>query len=295
MVRVEYDGGHFIVTRRYWARAANPLATKFSPLVAGPREHRRYVGRGVIDVQHSFLTFTAEPAVDFGRSLSLCTGIWSRLFCECLGFYKICVCGCQWSGLYHHSSLAQRGLSALALAHRIGELKEQRSEAVSDAQHDSLTGLLNRRGMSERFQQARQRTKQPVKFCLVLVDLDGFKPINDRYGHHVGDKVLINVAKRLKASIRNERSDWVVRFGGDEFGVILSQLSSEPEVFCERLREAVEAPMQIGSEQIAVGASIGSACSVPGEAFETVYKRADDALYRNKSARRAAALSTDRL
>lgn len=174
-------------------------------------------------------------------------------------------------------------LFSLALAHRIGELKLERSEAMLDAQHDSLTGLLNRRGMMERL----HRPKKASTFCLVLVDLDGFKPINDRYGHQAGDEVLICVAKRLKACIRNERNDWVVRFGGDEFGVLLSQCIANPEAFCERLRQTVEAPMQIGEDQIAVGASIGFACSDPKEAFEGVYRRADKALYSNKSARRA--------
>lgn len=169
-------------------------------------------------------------------------------------------------------------LFSLALAHRIGELKSQRSEAVIDAQHDSLTGLLNRRGMMERFERRDERQT----FCLVLVDLDGFKPINDRYGHHTGDEVLNCVAKRLQASIRNERSDWVVRFGGDEFGVILSHSITRPETFCERLRQAVEGPMQIDDEQISVGASIGFACSDSDETLESVYRRADRALYADK-------------
>lgn len=174
-------------------------------------------------------------------------------------------------------------LFSLALAYRIGELREQRSEAVIDAQHDSLTGLLNRRGMMARLQHPN---KAPM-FCLVLVDLDGFKPINDRYGHQTGDELLICVAKRLKACIRNERNDWVVRFGGDEYGVVLSHSIANPEAFCERLRQTVEAPMQIADEQIAIGASVGFACSNPEEAFEAVYRRADQALYRNKSARQA--------
>ena len=95
-------------------------------------------------------------------------------------------------------------LFSLALAHRISELKLQRKEAVLDAQHDSLTELLNRRGMLERLQQRGGKSS----YCLVLVDLDGFKPINDRYGHQAGDEVLVCVAKRLKACIRNERNDW---------------------------------------------------------------------------------------
>ncbi|WP_417683371.1 diguanylate cyclase domain-containing protein [Pseudidiomarina aquimaris] len=180
-------------------------------------------------------------------------------------------------------------LFSLALAHRISELKLQRKEAVLDAQHDSLTELLNRRGMLERLQQRGGKSS----YCLVLVDLDGFKPINDRYGHQAGDEVLVCVAKRLKACIRNERNDWVVRFGGDEFGVVLSHSIAHPDAFCERLRQTVEAPMQINDEQISVGASIGFACSDPEESFESLYRRADKELYTDKSARRELAMSVD--
>lgn len=129
----------------------------------------------------------------------------------------------------------------------------------------------------------------------MLVDLDGFKPINDRYGHHTGDEVLNCVAKRLQASIRNVRNDWVVRFGGDEFGVILSHSITRPEAFSERLRQAVEGPMQIDDEQISVGASIGLACSDPDETFESVYRRADRALYADKQTRRALEISLDEI
>jgi len=180
-------------------------------------------------------------------------------------------------------------LFSLALAHRISELKLQRKEAVLDSQHDSLTELLNRRGMLEHLQQRKQKSS----YCLLLVDLDGFKPINDRYGHQAGDEVLICVAKRLKACIRNERNDWVVRFGGDEFGVILSHSIAHPEAFSERLRQAVEAPMQINDEQISVGASIGFACSEPEESFASLYRRADKELYSDKSARRERLMSVD--
>jgi len=97
------------------------------------------------------------------------------------------------------------------------------------ANRDPLTGLPNRRVFDERLCQAAARSRRSGKaFALLYIDLDDFKKINDNWGHLTGDKVLITVATRLKASVRAD--DTVVRLGGDEFAIILSEVGSDNNV-----------------------------------------------------------------
>lgn len=172
-------------------------------------------------------------------------------------------------------------LFSLALAHRIGELKSQRYAAIMDAYHDSLTGALNRRGMMNQLSKLRGTQG----YCLVLIDLDGFKAINDNCGHDVGDTVLQYVAKRVSNAVRSGQG-WVVRFGGDEFGILIPNKLTAIQAFCERVRVAIEAPMHINGQLINVGASIGWHCADKMTEFEPVYRMADQAMYQNKQQRR---------
>ena len=155
---------------------------------------------------------------------------------------------------------------------------------------DDLTGLLNRRG----FMQALAREAASVRrygdaALVIAIDLDGFKAINDRYGHGAGDFVLTQVARRLTGALRD--TDVVARLGGDEFACLLSRCASESvEDQVERLRAAIEIkPLKWGSESLSIGASIGLARVGDGtdDDLAAVLANADSVMYRDKSSRRS--------
>ncbi len=129
------------------------------------------------------------------------------------------------------------------------------------ARHDALTGLPNRMALDEHLHNALELARlQPGRGVFVLlIDLDGFKPINDRLGHAAGDHVLQGVAQRLRGSLR--QGDFVARLGGDEFVVVAPD---EPggeglDGLLQRIRSAVQAPLRHAGQDLSVGASVGAA------------------------------------
>jgi len=158
---------------------------------------------------------------------------------------------------------------------------DQRTEALNRlARVDALTGLKNRRGLDEALEEEIQRaSRQDTGFGLLWLDIDHFKSINDRLGHQVGDEILCRVALWLKAGLRPY--DHPGRWGGDEFVVVLSPCDrSTLRQIASRIRETIE------RDSIETGApvtvSIGGYFCKPGDDFETVLHRADQALYRGK-------------
>ncbi len=142
-----------------------------------------------------------------------------------------------------------------------------------DAAHDALTGLANRRVF---FGEA---PTAPV--ALLYLDLDGFKPVNDRYGHHVGDAVLVTIADRLRATCRD--GDLVARLGGDEFGVLCPGCASpEAGAIATRLLEVVAEPIVLGGARVELAASIGAVVSTGPSDLEALAQRADEVLYEVK-------------
>lgn len=172
----------------------------------------------------------------------------------------------------------------LAMFVDITERKQQENATARLALEDPLTGLPNRRAfMSElRTALARARRRQVI-VALLMVDLDGFKPLNDTFGHDVGDRVLRIVADRLNRAIR--ANDHVCRVGGDEFGIIIDACET-PEVaehVASRVIAEVSAPLQIDTLDIRLGASVGIGYFPEGAATEDLLmKQADSALYRAK-------------
>ncbi len=161
-------------------------------------------------------------------------------------------------------------------------LGEQRRHAAlqREAMTDPLTGLGNRSAFRRRLDQAGEAA------TVALIDLDGFKPVNDTHGHDVGDFVLEAVAHRLLATVRED--DCVVRFGGDEFAVVFADDLPADAVAgsTERLRQAVEAPITLSPDlTVAVGVSIGVATAATRE----VVALADQALYDIKRQKRHGA------
>jgi diguanylate cyclase (GGDEF)-like protein len=158
----------------------------------------------------------------------------------------------------------------------------------NQARHDGLTGLLNRLGMTEGLL-SYDALRQP--FVLLYLDLDGFKPINDRFGHHAGDEVLRAVALRLRACAR--KIDLVARLGGDEFVIVARAMpSSESERFADRLVRAImDEPIPLGDDEaVSVGASVGYACAPEdGILLDDLHRSADAALYSAKSAGKGVA------
>jgi len=162
--------------------------------------------------------------------------------------------------------------------------REQRIQHLAD--HDALTGLLNRRLLEDRLQQSINLARRNDSMVAVmLIDLDGFKAVNDQYGHLMGDYVLRTVAKRLKDCVRE--SDTVARLGGDEFVVLLTgQRSAEDSsVVAGKILGALTEPVAAGGRRFDVGASIGiSIFPRDGTSPEQLLKHADAAMYRVKEA-----------
>jgi diguanylate cyclase (GGDEF)-like protein len=160
------------------------------------------------------------------------------------------------------------------------------------ANHDVLTGLPNRRLLEDRLSQALiQARRRRTRIALMLIDLDGFKAINDTLGHLAGDTVLQTVAKRLSGCVR--QSDTVARQGGDEFVIILHDLmqTADSAKIADKIRHVVAEPMTISGQRLAVGASIGISV-YPDDAGdgEGLLKIADGAMYSSKQTRKSANL-----
>ncbi|NVO05205.1 MAG: diguanylate cyclase [Rhodoferax sp.] len=156
------------------------------------------------------------------------------------------------------------------------------------AQHDPLTGLPNRALFYDRLGQELARAKRlDGRFAMVFIDLDHFKPINDTYGHGVGDQVLRQVAQQLQHSVR--ASDTVGRIGGDEFVVLLAQLSTTDSILAlaEKLRLALKQTFVVEGHALVVSCSVGVAVyPQDGEDAVALTKAADDAMYEAKEAGR---------
>jgi diguanylate cyclase len=148
---------------------------------------------------------------------------------------------------------------------------------------DPLTGALNRRGLEETYaREAARAERHATALSLVLLDLDDFKQINDRFGHEAGDRALVHFVKCARASLRPQ--DALARIGGEEFVLLLPQTALEAALAAaQRLQRALaHAPVHHGSAKLALAFSAGGVERRAGEALETLLGRADRALYRAK-------------
>lgn len=162
-------------------------------------------------------------------------------------------------------------------------LSEERLRFLS--QHDSLTNLPNRVLLNDRLQQAVKRAER-FEACLgvLMVDIDGFKEVNDELGHEAGDKLLCELALRLKESVR--ATDTVARVGGDEFVVLLPDLRIpvEAEIIAGKVLAAVAKPVDVGAGEVAISASIGvSIYPDGGTDVDSLLRTADAAMYSVKA------------
>lgn len=155
--------------------------------------------------------------------------------------------------------------------------------AVQSAKTDSLTGLPNRQAfevMIEREMNLAQRLSSPL--CLLVIDIDNFKQINDTFGHSHGDQALVDTAAALLLSLR--RSDISFRYGGEEFVVLLSQCDAQAAAHvAERLRQDIEKMHTDESAYGAITVSIGLSQHQPSDSVSQLFDRADKALYKAKA------------
>jgi len=176
----------------------------------------------------------------------------------------------------------------IAIQHDITESKRESEQHKALAYHDSLTGLPNRLQFVDRLQEAIERNaRQRKRFALMFVDLDQFKPVNDTYGHHIGDLLLIAVARRLNVVMRS--SDVLARLGGDEFTVIENQLSDPATAgaLAQKIITTLNRPFTLNHKLVEIGASIGIAIYPDdGATAADLLERADLAMYRAKDAGR---------
>jgi diguanylate cyclase (GGDEF)-like protein len=167
------------------------------------------------------------------------------------------------------------------------EMREQRLR--HESVHDALTGLPNRTLFMRRLADATHRARrgQDGLFAVLFLDVDGFKLVNDSMGHHVGDEMLVSIARRLEGCVRG--GDIVARLGGDEFAILLERIIDvrDAAMVAERVQEALRAPLSIGGYEHATSASIGVALSTgASEQPEYVLRSADIAMYRAKNSGR---------
>ncbi|WP_124951392.1 putative bifunctional diguanylate cyclase/phosphodiesterase [Sulfuriferula thiophila] len=168
----------------------------------------------------------------------------------------------------------------------ITERKQHEEELQYQASHDILTGLPNRMLLMDRIERAVSRAKRETqKVAVVFVDLDNFKLINDSLGHHVGDRLLLEMASRLSSCIRNQ--DTVARLGGDEFVLVLTEQLDEPGVthIIRRLLEMIAQPWTDESHEYSLSCSIGISCyPCDGDSADILLQCADIAMYEAKDA-----------
>ncbi|MEU3015754.1 sensor domain-containing diguanylate cyclase [Nocardia asteroides] len=166
----------------------------------------------------------------------------------------------------------------IGVAVDVTERKQLADRLWHDANHDALTGLPNRAHLFSRLAEA----VPPIGVC--YLDLDGFKEINDLWGHTIGDRVLRTVADRMRESVR-PLDAMAARIGGDEFLVLVENCSGEPQLtaLADDLMSALTAPLEVDGHMLAVGVSIGAAYfgELPGTVDELVHA-ADSAMYRHK-------------
>jgi len=170
--------------------------------------------------------------------------------------------------------------------YRVHEQAQEIDSARREARTDSLTGVANRKAFDEKLHVsvgAYQRMETP--FVLVLIDVDHFKRVNDSHGHQAGDRILETLGAAMREVVRE--GDFVARLGGDEFGIILPHTDMEVGYsVAQRIHGKVAeetSHLSHSGNQLSVGLSVGVAAVRPSDTSESIYARADEALYKSKN------------
>jgi len=182
-------------------------------------------------------------------------------------------------------AVAVHANATVVAAAAVAAEKARQTEAMltHELLHDGLTGLPNQRLLADRLTQALARSKRAGTYVAVLfLDLDGFKNVNDTFGHAAGDQLLIAVANRLRQCLRD--TDTCARMGGDEFVLVLEDMSrpSDGSRLAGRVKTALADGVALGGHTMRVRASVGLAVSSNGSDPATLLHEADTAMYRAK-------------
>lgn len=174
----------------------------------------------------------------------------------------------------------------------ITERKLAIEQLLKNALHDALTGLPNRRLFLDRLEGAANRARRHPGsiFAVLYLDLDDFKPVNDTFGHAMGDALLVEVSRRIGSCLRPSDTvaragDVLARLGGDEFTILIEDMRDVSDAIriAERIQEVVSVPVLLGEHEVVIGASIGIAVSATGfERADDLLRDADAAMYRAK-------------
>ena len=296
------DGGGTAVSCDAWFTAE---PAPLFPLVEVTRERTFAHGEGlpgrVLRDGHPHWIDEAELATSFCRRVQAATcGIRSACgFPVMVGEEIVCV-----MEFFSRTAMIDKDAILLTVTQaatqlaRVIERERARAALLHDALHDAMTGLPNRTLLDERSRAAFERLPESREGLAVLViDLDGFKAINDKYGHHAGDIVLIETARRFDGVItarvggrrRSDQPSWratLARVGGDEFVVVLDALPDQviARDLSGALIDALKAPIQVADEFVNVGLSIGIAHSGTGYvSVEQLRQDADLAMYEAKA------------
>ncbi len=178
-----------------------------------------------------------------------------------------------------------------ALAEDIARRERMEAQLAYQATHDSLTGLPNRHQLVTELDELLLETDEQLS--VLFVDLDGFKSVNDRYGHGAGDDLLVRVAERLRDVLRPV--DFLARLGGDEFVIVLRGLGpADAERLATRVVSVLEMPFIAGGVEVQISASIGVASGSNDSSSERLIRQADVAMYRAKAMGRGQAVRVTR-
>lgn len=159
----------------------------------------------------------------------------------------------------------------------VGELTRTNSDLQRQAHTDTLTGLCNRAGLRSHLADLDD-VNQSVE--VLYLDVDGFKEVNDEHGHAVGDAVLVEIARRIAATI--QPGDCAARLGGDEFAVIASFEGEYSDALAKSIRAKCGEPITVGPATLHIGVSMGTSRAAPGEDIHGAVKKADAAMYDQK-------------
>jgi diguanylate cyclase (GGDEF)-like protein len=164
----------------------------------------------------------------------------------------------------------------------LGELRDRETELHRQATHDGLTGLWNRTAFVEHAEHVLHDPDRGHDVFIFLIDLDDFKQVNDTLGHAAGDRLLVEVAQRMRLVTREQ--DAVARLGGDEFAILFAGPQADGERLARRLLEEITRPCDVHGHSVTPRATVGLAAAASGEAFDEVLRHADVALYAAKDA-----------
>ena len=256
----------------------------------------------VVDVNEGFTRITGYTLADMAGQTTrfLLSGRHDKLFFQ--GMWQTLLAQGQWRGevwnrrkngeiapdLVTISTVKDadgRVTHYVAFYTDITALKEHEAQLEKVAHFDSLTGLPNRLVLVDRLKQAMPHTlRRSQRLAVVFIDLDGFKTVNDHYGHEAGDRVLQTVASRMKQSMRE--GDTLARLGGDEFVAVLLDVGEGQaiETSLQRLLVAASLPIELNGAQVAVSASLGVSFFPQAQPVEyhQLLRQADQAMYQAK-------------